>query len=163
MLISNDLKSLLHQQWIEEKENSQFYLYIGAWLKNFGLDNIGKFFMKASDEEEGHAQEILKLMTDLNIDFESGNIASGQFSINSIMDIAEKFLSREIQTTESLKEIRDACEGDEAGNAVVEEMIRKMISQQQSELEEANNFMDKSKIMNGDWKFILLWDSEEGE
>lgn len=157
MLISESLRSSLLEQWIEEKENSQFYLYIGGWLKNGGYDNLGKFFIDASKEEDEHALMIFNLLTDLNVQFETNPIGSGVFAILSIIDIAEKFLSREIQTTQSLRDIRDLCSGEESGSSVVEEFIRDMISKQRSELEEATTFMDKAKVMN-EWKFVMLWD-----
>jgi len=160
MLISEDLKNALLAQWVEEKENSQIYLYIGGWLKVRGFSNIGESFIKGSGEEEGHAKQIFDLLMDLNIPFESSHLISGEFPINSISDIAEKFMNREVQTTQSLSEIkRIASEEESAGSPVVEELIRKMISQQQNELEEATDFMDKSKILD-DWKFIMLWDLE---
>jgi ferritin len=160
MLISEDLKNALIAQWAEERENAQIYLYAGGWLKVRGFGNIGNFFIKAKEEEEGHAMQIFDLLMDLNIPFTSSPLLSGEFPINSLMDISQKFINREIQTTESLCEIKKiSCEEESPASSVVEELIRKMISQQQNELEEATDFMDKSKIFD-DWKSILLWDLE---
>lgn len=161
MLISESLKDALLAQWIEESENSQIYLYAGAWLKVKGFTNIGNFFINGRKEEAGHAKQIFELFMDLNIPFSSGSISSGEFNINSIRDIAERFLSREIQTTESLNEIKKlAIEDDSPAASIVEELMRKMIKQQRAELEEATDFMDKCSIFGDDWKAVMLWDLE---
>lgn len=161
MLISEDLKNALITQWVEERENAQIYLYAGAWMKVRGFSNIGEFFIKAKEEEEGHAKQIFDLLMDLNVPFASGHIMTGDFQINSLMDISEKFLNREIQTTQSLNEIKKmACDEETPGSPVVEELIRKMIFQQQNELEESSDFMDKTRVFDGDWKAIMLWDLE---
>lgn len=157
LLISENLRNQLVEQWVEEKENSQFYIYIGGWLKNRGYENLAKYFIDASFEEDVHAKKIFDLLTDLSLDFESRQIGSGVFPISSIGDIAEKFLSREIQTTQSLTEIRDLCSEEETASSVVEEMIREMISVQQSELEESTSFMDKTKILT-EWWQVMFWD-----
>jgi ferritin len=161
MLISEELRSALIAQWVEESENAQIYLYAGAWMKIKGFTNIGNFFIDGREEEEKHAKQIFELLMDLNIPFSSSVIATGEFPINSIRDIAEKFLSREIQTTESLNEIKKlAVEDDSSAASVVEELMREMIKQQRAELGEATDFMDKCSIFDNDWKAIMLWDLE---
>lgn len=156
MINENLLNSLL-DQWVEEKENSHTYLYIGAWLKNKGFDNIGKFFIDASKEEDGHAQSILDLLTDLNLMFEPRPIQNMSFPIMSIADVAQKFVDRETQTTESLQNIKEISMTDDSMSPIIEEHIREMIHKQQHEMSECLEFMDKAQIAQ-DWKTVLLWD-----
>ncbi len=164
MNISEELHNALLNQWVEEKENSHTYLYIGAYLKNKGLDKMGKFFFDASLEEDGHAQSILKLLTDLNLDFIPRMIGEQVFDCSSISLVADKFLQREMQTTQSLQEIKEIAMSDSSSgfDAVIEEHIRKMISDQQSELEEALSFKDKSELFT-EWWQVALWDLEIDE
>jgi ferritin len=96
-------------------------------------------------------------MTDLNADFSSLPIESGDFQINSIVDIGKLFVEREILTTESLKEIRDLAIDE--GNAIVEERMREMIKFQQKEMEESTTFMSKAEICGSDWMNTFIWDS----
>lgn len=161
MKISEDLHNALLNQWVEEKENSHTYLYIGAYLKNKGLDKLGKFFLDASLEEDQHAQSILNLLTDLNLEFIPRTIGQQIFDCSKISLIADKFLQREKQTAQSLQEIKEIAMGDSSSGfeAVVEEHIRKMISQQQSELEEALTFKDRSELLP-EWWQVALWDLE---
>jgi len=159
-MISEILLNSLLDQWVEETENSHTYLYAGAFLKNKGFDNMGKFFMDASKEEVEHAQSILDLLTDLNLPFEPRPIQNMAFPISSILDIASKFLGRETQTTESLQNIRDIAMSEDA--SIIEEHMRKMIVDQRSEMSESLSFMDKALIAE-DWKTVLLWDLELDE
>lgn len=161
MKISEDLHNALLNQWVEEKENSHTYLYIGAYLKNKGLDKLGKFFFDASHEEDVHAQSILELLTDLNLEFIPRTITEQVFDCSTISLVADKFLQREMQTTQSLQEIKEIAIGDFSSgfDAVVEEHIRKMISQQQSELEESLSFKDKANLFT-EWWQVALWDLE---
>ncbi len=112
MNISEELYDALLNQWVEEKENSHIYLYIGAYLKNKGLDNMGKFFFDASNEENEHAQSIVKLLTDLNLEFIPRMIGEQIFDCSRISLIADKFIQRETQTTRSLQEIKEVAMGD---------------------------------------------------
>ena len=161
MKISEDLYNALLNQWVEEKENSHTYLYIGAYLKNKGLDKMGKFFFDASLEEDGHAQSILNLLTDLNLEFVPRTVLEQVFDCSRISVVADKFLQREMQTTQSLQEIKEIAMNDSPSgfDAVIEEHIRKMISNQQGELEEALSFKDKSELFT-EWWQVALWDLE---
>ena len=156
-LVSDHLREALNLQWSHEIMNSHIYLYFSAFLKNKGFDNLSKIFSEQFNEEQSHAGIILDLMTDLNMDFSSLPIESGDFPINSIVDIAKFYLEREILTTESLKEIRDLAIDE--GNAIVEEKMRDMIKLQQKEMEESLTFSDLSEVCGSNWMNVLIWNS----
>lgn len=160
-LISEELNDALIEQWAHEIFNSHMYITIMAFLKNKGLDNIAKLFEKQHQEEQGHAQIILGLLTDLNSPFLAPSIDEFKLSENvSFMELANMYLNREVQTTESLDAIKELAIDEK--NPVVEEKIREMISLQQNEYEEALTFLDKAEILGNDWKAILLYDSSLG-
>lgn len=161
MKISEDLHNALLNQWVEEKENSHIYLYIGAYLKNKGLDKMGKFFFDASHEEDEHAQSIVDLLTDLNLEFIPRAISEQIFDCSKISLVAEKFVQREMQTTQSLQEIKEISMNESLSGieTIIEEHIRKMIANQQSELEESLSFRDKASILS-EWWQVALWDLE---
>jgi len=156
-LMSDHLREALNFQWSHEIMNSHIYLYFKAFLKNKGFDNISNIFEGQFQEEQNHAKMIFDLMTDLNANFSSLPIESGDFQINSVVDIAKFYLEREILTTESLKEIRDLAMDE--GNVIVEERMRNMIELQQHEMEESMTFMDKAEICGSNWMNVLIWDS----
>jgi ferritin len=155
-LIEENLENALHEQIAHEITNSHIYLYICGYLRNKGFDNLAKLFMNQYEEEQSHAKIIFDLLTDLNTNFSSLPIESGDFQINSIVDVAKLYLEREILTTESLKEIRDLAMDE--GNVIVEERMREMIKLQQNEMEESTTFMDKAEICGSNWMNVLIWD-----
>lgn len=157
MLISENLRDALSIQLASEKSNANIYLYICGYLRNKGMDGIAKKFLQQHQEETEHSLQIFDLLTDLNADVAIGEIEEVNLTINSVADIANAYLQKEIETTESLNELKQLAISED--NCVVEEFLRKMIAQQQHELMEATSFMDKVQLLGNDWKFIALWDA----
>ena len=157
-LVSDIVKSALVEQLSAEKGNASLYLYVASYLNGKGLSNLAEFFEKQHDEEQSHSLMIYKLLTDLGVVFKILPIDGCNMPFNSILDIANLFLQREIETTNSLKEIRllAADQGD-GGCAVVEMKMIDMLKLQQNELEEATTFLDKATILN-EWWQVSLWD-----
>jgi ferritin len=149
----------LLEQWTHESLNANIYLYVGGFLKNKGLDHLASFFIGQYSEELEHAKIIFDLLTDLSASITLLEIDKVDFPINSIMDIAQKFLEREIITTESLDEIKKLA--IDTNNPVVEERMREMIKAQQKEYEEATGFMDHAELTGNNWFNVLLWDLGE--
>jgi len=154
--MTENLREALITQWSHELYNSNIYATMSAYLKNKGFDKIAGHFDGQVSEERGHADLILGLLTDLNIDFYAPQIESFDCSgINTIVDLADAYLQREIITTDSLDEIKLLAMDDDC--PVPEEFLRMMIVKQQNELEEALTFKDKADIVGSDWRFVLLW------
>lgn len=155
-LISENLTSALCEQIGHEKYNSSLYLYIAAFLKNKGLDNLGSHFEEQHKEEFEHSKMVYDLLVDLGAPVTIPEIGEVDMRFVTILDVANTYLQREIQTTQSLNEIKKlAIEED---NCVVEEYIRDMIKLQQKEYSEATNFMDRAELTATDWFKVLVWD-----
>jgi ferritin len=162
-LISEIVKESLVNQLGAEKYNANLYLTIAAYLRVKGFDNLAKLFENQHTEEESHALIIYKLLTDLNEDFSMPTIDGFSPMFNSITDVSELYIQREIDTTESLKEIRlQAADEGNGGCPVVEVAMIEILKLQQNELEEAATFNDKCQIIGNDWKTVLLWDASLG-
>jgi ferritin len=155
-LISDSLASALIEQVGHERYNATLYIYVAAFLKNKGFENIAKHFEGQHDEEIGHSKIIIDLMTDLNTHVKLVEVGEVDIPFNTIVDIATAYLEREIQTTTSLDSIKHLAEDE--GNPVVEERLREMIKLQQNEYAEATDFVDKSELCGSDWSKVLLWD-----
>ena len=158
-LISDNLIDSLLAQWAYEKYNAHLYLYISSFLKNKGLNHLGSKFYNQYKEENDHSEMIINLLTDINADVLLPEIDEINIPITSIMDIADKYLLREYETTMSLDEIKKISIDE--SNPVVEEFIRKMIEIQRHEYEEATDFMDKSELTGNNWFNVFLWDLGE--
>lgn len=154
-LISETLTNAIQEQISSEIFNSNLYLFLAGFLKNKGLDNLGDFFLKQSEEEIGHSRMFFGLLTDLNAEVKIPEISSPDVVISTIKDIANAYLNREMETTNSIAELKKLAMDDD--NPVCEEFFRKMIGLQQSEYEESNTFMDKANLMP-EWWQVALWD-----
>lgn len=154
--IKEELRNALWEQITHENTNANIYLYIASFLKNKGFENIAKIFEKQYGEELSHAKMIVDLLTDMNTTVVIGEISEINLGFSSILDIAKKYLERELLTTASLAEIKNLAIDE---NPIVEERIREMIKLQQHEMSEVTDFYDKSEILGDDWKAVLLWDA----
>jgi len=158
VIISESLKTAIHDQIGHELLNSHIYLYISAFLKNMGLDNLGGIFEGQYKEEQEHANLFIKILTDLNTPVIIPSIEPVSISFGNIEDIAQAYLDREILTTENIDELKDLAIDE--SNSIVEEFLRSMIVRQQAEMDEAFSFRDKAKMMK-EWWQVALWDLSE--
>lgn len=162
-LISDMVKEALVIQLSAERYNASAYLYIASWLNGRGLNNLAAFFEKQDEEEIEHSRIIYKLLTDLGATFPILEIAECNMPLNTMSDVANLFLSREIETTNSLKEIMImASDENEGGCPVVQVAMQDMLKLQQAELDEATTFADRVALIGDDLKFALLWDASLG-
>jgi ferritin len=156
MLISDTLREALCEQIAHEKYNANLYLFICGFLRNKGLDKLGKLFEQQHQEETEHSLEFFNLLTDLNADVRIPEIGEINMSFNTIVSLGEKYLKQEVLTTESINEIKNLAIKE--GNPVVEEKMREMISKQQKEYEEATSFLDKATLLS-EWWQVAVWDA----
>ena len=159
-LISDSLKAAINEQVGHEIYNANLYLFMSAFLKNKGLDNLAKHFEGQHEEEIGHAKEFVNLLTDLNTDVIIPEIDGVQIPFNNIVDLATAYLNREILTTTSIDEIKKLS--IQSNNPVVEEKMREMITKQQKEYEEATTFLDNAILCGEDWWKVKVWSDSIG-
>lgn len=159
-LISDELCAALCEQIGHEKYNANLYLYMAGFLKNKGFNNISKHFEGQHDEETSHAKIIFDLLTDLNSPVVIPEIDEVFESFPTIIDLANIYLIREVETTDALNKIKKLAISDD--NPVVEERIREMLKSQQHEYAEATDYLDKASLTGGDWWKVMVWDNSIG-
>jgi len=155
-VVSDSLADSLNFQLSKEKFNANLYLFIAGDLINRGFDRLGAFFKSQHEEETQHSLMIFDLLTNLNVPVELLEINEVNFSINFIVDVGDKFVEAEIQTTQSLQEIKKQAE-DEDCQMVVTKMLE-MIANQIKEMEESFTFKDHADLCGNDWFKVMVWD-----
>jgi len=163
-LMSDILCKAICFQIAHEKYNANLYLVICGFLRNKGLDNLAKLFEHQHQEETEHALDFFNLLTDLSAPVMIPEINEVNVDFPNIKAIAEEYLNKEIETTKSIDEIKKLA--IEESNPVVEEFMRKMITEQQKEYEEASSFLDNALLCEGEdswWKAKVWNDSICGE
>jgi ferritin len=159
-IISDGLKAALEEQIGNERYNATVYLYTDAYFNSMGCGNIAKFFRKQHDEEIGHSLMIADLLIDLGVFFDIPSVDGCAMPYEDWKFVADLFLSREIETTNSLIALKNMAM--EEGCGIVEELMRKMISIQQSEMSESTDFHDKMYALT-DWSHVILLDATFGD
>ena len=155
-IFNDNVISAIWEQIRHERTNASVYMYIGAFLKNKGLDKLASKFEEQHDEETNHAKKLVSLLTDLNAPVTILDIPKVDLSINSILDVANAYLDVEIRTTNQLTALKNLA--IQENTSIIEELIREMIAMQQKELEEATTFLDKAMLLT-EWWQVALWDS----
>ncbi|MFZ2992520.1 MAG: ferritin-like domain-containing protein [Microgenomates group bacterium] len=155
-IISENLVQAIIGQMREEKINAHVYLFISGFLKGKGLDNLASIFENQYKEENEHFHKFFDILTDFNVVPNIPDIPNVQFDFTSIVDIANKFLERELLTTESITEIRDLSIDE--SYPIAEEFLRDMISLQRLEYEEALTMVDKAELCGSNWMNVFIWD-----
>jgi ferritin len=159
-LISDNLNSAICEQISHEQYNSSLYLYICGFLKNKGLDNLAKHFETQWKEESEHSKVFFDLLTDLNSPVIIPQVDEISIPLNTILDIGNTYLNREILTTTSINEIKKLAISED--NPVVEERMREMVKLQQNEYEEATTFLDNASLCGDDWWKVKVWNDSLG-
>ena len=159
-LISDSLNGAICEQVAHEIFNSNLYLYISAFLKNKGLDNISKHFEGQWKEEQGHAKMFVDFLTDMNSDVKIPEVPACETAFDNILDIANLYLQREILTTESIDSIKHLAIDE--NNPVTEEFLRGMITLQQNEYEESTSFLDMATLLP-EWWQVAMWNNSLGD
>jgi ferritin len=160
-LISEELRQALCQQISEEKYNSNLYMYIAAFLKNKGFDNLAKHFDRQVDEEHEHSKLICNFLTDMNANVELKDIDAVVLTFNSIVDLANAYLEREKGTTQSLDEEKKIAIKN--NDAIAEEFMKQMIDKQRAEIEESTTFVDNAVLCGNDWYKVKVWNDSLGD
>lgn len=160
VLVNDTLKIALCEQIAHEKYNANLYLFIAGFLKNKGLDNLAQHFLEQHGEETEHSLEFFDLLVDLNVPILIPGISEINMDFDTIVELANTYLNREIYTTTSINEIKKLAIDDD--NPVVEEKMREMISKQQKEYEEATTFQDNALLCANDWWKVKVWNDSIG-
>lgn len=164
LLINESVFSALEIQAGHERLNAHIYLYISNFLREKGLNNLAGLFYGQYDEELSHSKVINSFLVDMGgipIIKELGEVSSKTISLgDSIVGIADMYLSLEVETTRKLGEILDLS--IESSDYVSSEFLRKMIAEQESEYRESSDFLAKAMLCR-DWTDVFMWDMAMGK
>lgn len=156
--ISSTLIEMLNEQLVHEAYNSRFYLQIGAYIKNLGLDNIASVFYGQFDEENEHQKKVVKYLTDRNELVMCLEVPSAAPTPMTLTAIADAFLKQEQLTTLKLKNI--ARQAMNEMDLITFKWAQDMLEQQRIEEEEAITFRDKMYMAGNSMQTLVLLDAE---
>lgn len=154
MKISESLNEIICLQCKHELLNMIKYKIIASYFEDLRLKNLAKKFYSQADEEYGHYSQMIEYLNDrLGGKYRPVELDVPEINLNSINEVAELYLSTEIETTKSLQSIAEFIYSE---NSYIDvEFIQKFLTIQIAEEDEADEFMKKSFAV----KDLVLFDS----
>jgi len=89
----------LNRQFNQELAASHSYLALSVWCDVRNLKGFGRFFVKQSGEERGHAERILKHLTDRGIFPEVAGLPAPKQDFKTLLEVALQAQSQEQANT----------------------------------------------------------------
>lgn len=129
--ISENLAGMLNDQVARELANKHFYLMLASWCHVRGLMNIEKFFKGEASDEQEHANLIMELISDANVQISIPALPVKPSTFTSCEEIARLYAEAEAETTDALESIYK--ESESQANIGVSNLIQSMLQEQVEE------------------------------
>jgi ferritin len=147
--ISDDLARELNLQVTREMTNRNLYLMFASWCHVRGLKNIEKFFKKESDGEWGHANLLMDILSDANVQIDV-HVLPVKPDPKTFVDckfIAETYRDAEVETTDFLDALYSSAEKQK--NVGVSNLLQGMLQEQVEEQGLTERFYNLVMQANG--------------
>jgi ferritin len=144
---------MLNAQVTREIANRHLYLMISSWCHVRGLKNIEKFFKGESDGEQGHANIIIGLLDDANVQLSIPELPKKPSEFASCEMIAEVYRDAEVETTDFLDAVYREAEAE--GNVGISNAFQALLEEQNEEMGLTERF---SNLVNQAAGNLLLLD-----
>lgn len=163
--ISENMANTLSIQSNHELYNSQMYLSISSYWLEQSLNGFAKLFKGQQQEELEHNQKIIDYVTDREGKIIVESIDAPDFEMeyllqdpSALVKVAEKYLEVEQATTARLNEIAKMTLSE--GDFQTFNFILSMLEIQTIEENEANEFLQKARMLGGNLAHIKIWNDE---
>lgn len=164
-MFSEKIETLLNIQANHELYNANFYLQLYTYFKELNLDGFAKIFKAHQEEELQHNNMIIEFLTDLGKKYSIDTVQAPNIQVESLLEdetamtlIAVLRQQLEMDTTAYLNNI--AKEALAENDFLTLHFIQSMLDIQRQELLEADEFLMKCKLVQGDFGAIQLWNEK---
>lgn len=148
-LLSPELKSKFEQKISGEILNSNIYLQIYNFLSILGLDKIAEYFKEHQAQEEiNHRNKFMEFATNRNCPISILSVNPVDININTLKDVANLYVERELLTTKEIKEM--AFLAFESEDLITYNFLMEMLQIQYLEESEALNLQDQINNIGDD-------------
>ena len=147
MSISQDIVDLLNQQIKIEAKASSVYLSIASWCDQRGLVRAATFFYEQSQEERDHMLKIFHFINDAGGQAISPEISGVSPEFDTLKEVFEYSLDREIEVTKSIYKIIQHCR--ELMDYGTENFLNWFITEQLEEEATMRSIIDMIDLMEG--------------
>jgi ferritin len=148
MRLSENIRSMLEEQYRHEKANHFIYTQARAWAEYKGFNNVAAFFKAQADGENDHAELVFSYLMDKNdiINIEPFNFDNPSFPFagGTLISLFEAGLKTEYGTTEALSAIYKAAFAE--NDFMTSEFMLPMIKEQAEEESVFQTILDRFAI-----------------
>ena len=99
----------LNRQFNQELAAAHTYLALSVWCDIRNLKGFGKFFVKQAGEERGHAEKIIKHLTDRGVTAEVGALPAPDQGFRTLLEVAQKAQAQEHANTIGINAVYEAA------------------------------------------------------
>jgi ferritin len=153
----SNLNDAFNQQILIELGNQVKYMQIHSFFEDLQLKNLSDFFLKAAEEEFGHAKKFMEYVNKRT----GGKVTLGEvdapnFEITSYKQVGDLYIKIEEDTTSSIESLYELAQ--EYKSSIDYPFILDMLNLQVPEEDEANEFAAKINLVSD----IILFDATFG-
>ena len=99
----------LNRQLNQELAAAHSYLALSVWCDVRNLKGFGKYFVKQSGEERGHAEKILKHLTDRGVTAHVAALPAPRQEFAALLEVARQAQSQEHANTLGINAVYEAA------------------------------------------------------
>jgi len=156
MKLSDSLNNAFNEQIVHEYRNQLIYTQLESIFEDFQLKNIAKYFHEQSLQEKGHGDKIVEHLNNrtggkVNI-MEINFPKISDYTIDTLSDIGNLYISTEESTTESIESIFEFALQNRS--YIDLPLLSDMLQEQVEEEDSANEFALNIKMT----KDLVLFD-----
>jgi len=150
--------NIVNAQINEEFYSAYLYLAFSAKLENWGLKGAASWMMIQAKEELDHALGFVKFLTERNQEVKLETITKPENDIKNILEIFKAGLAHEQHITERIGNIYEIAKAEK--DHALESFIKWYIDEQVEEEANANEIIDKLKLIGNEGSAVYLIDQE---
>lgn len=147
-VLKDEVVDILNKQIKMEAQSSAAYLAMAAWCDIEGYDNSAEFFYNQSNSEREHQLKLFHYLTDMESNAISPTVSESEHEFQSLKQIFEKALEKEIAVTESIHEVVRVAR--KAGDIATEEFMRWFVLEQIEEEYVARRALELFDVLGED-------------
>jgi ferritin len=99
----------LNRQFNQELAAAHSYLALSVWCDVRNLKGFGKYFVKQVGEERGHAERILKHLTDRGVTAEVMALPAPKQEFKTLLEVAHQVQAQEQANTQGVNAVYEAA------------------------------------------------------
>ncbi|WP_085535696.1 ferritin [Massilibacteroides vaginae] len=159
MNLSKKLSDALNQQINEEIWSSNLYLSMSIYFDKKGLSGCAHWMKKQSQEELGHAYQMIDWCIKRGGNPEVGQINVVPTGWGSVLEVFEHVYEHEVRVSEFIDKLVDVAAGEK--DKATQDFLWGFVREQVEEEETAQKIVDRLKLLGE--KNIAFFDMELGK